>query len=407
MPSEWERVEGHIATPNGFQAAAVAAGIKKDAGALDLGLIFSERPNTVGAGVFTSNVVAAAPVVLSRHHLEAGRGRARAIIANAGNANACTGKEGAKTARDTTLCAAKLLGVTPEEILLASTGVIGVPLKGEAIMGQLPALKDLLGKADAAEVARAIMTTDTHPKTCVVQSQADGRPVHIAGIAKGSGMIHPRMATMLCFLTTDVVLNGRMLQHTLQAAVDQSFNRITVDGDTSTNDSVMILANGASGFAVRPGNDSRGWFLAGLQEVCGTLARMIAKDGEGAKKLVRVEVRGARTPGDADNAARAIANSPLVKTAIAGCDPNWGRIICAAGYSGAKFDPSRVDIQLNRLFLCKKGLDAGFDEASAKELMTRDEIVIEVDLHLGEFSATIWTCDLTHDYVTINASYRT
>lgn len=290
---------------------------------------------------------------------------------------------------------------------MASTGVIGVPLKGEAVTGHLPALKDLLGKADAADVARSIMTTDTHPKTCVVRTQVDGRPVHIAGIAKGSGMINPHMATMLCFLTTDLVLNARMLQHTLLTAVDNSFNRITVDGDTSTNDSVMILANGSSGIAVRPGNDSRSWFLAGLQEVCGTLARMIAKDGEGAKKLVRVEVRGARTPGDADGAARAIANSPLVKTAIAGSDPNWGRIICAAGYSGAKFDPARVDIQLNGLYLCKKGTDAGFNEKSAKELMAQDEIVVEIDLHHGEFSATIWTCDLTHDYITINASYRT
>lgn len=407
MPSEWERVEGHIATPGGFQAAAIAAGIKKASGALDLGLIFSEKPGTFAAGVFTANLVAAAPVLLSRQHLQASRGRARAIVANAGNANACTGKEGAKTARDTALCAAKLLGVTPEEVLVASTGVIGVPLKGEAVTGHLPALKDLLGKADAADVARSIMTTDTHPKTCVVRTQVDGRPVHIAGIAKGSGMINPHMATMLCFLTTDLVLNARMLQHTLLTAVDNSFNRITVDGDTSTNDSVMILANGSSGIAVRPGNDSRSWFLAGLQEVCGTLARMIAKDGEGAKKLVRVEVRGARTPGDADGAARAIANSPLVKTAIAGSDPNWGRIICAAGYSGAKFDPARVDIQLNGLYLCKKGTDAGFNEKSAKELMAQDEIVVEIDLHHGEFSATIWTCDLTHDYITINASYRT
>jgi len=212
---------------------------------------------------------------------------------------------------------------------------------------------------------------------------------------------------MLSFVTTDAVIAPRMLQHTLEAAVAVSFNRITVDGDTSTNDTVLVLASGLAGVAVRPGRESRAWFLAGLTELCQSLARMIAKDGEGAKRLITIEISGARTPSDADRIARAIANSPLVKTAIAGSDPNWGRIICAAGYSGAKFDPTKVDIHVNDFVLCRQGLDAGFDEAAAKKELDQKELTIRVDLHQGAASARIWTCDLTEDYIRINAHYRT
>lgn len=403
----WEKIEGHLATPGGFRAAAVAAGIKKSAGALDLALIVSDGADTSAAGVFTTNQAAAAPVAVSRRHLQASRGWARAVVVNSGNANACTGSAGLEAAEETSRAVANLLGTEPEQVLIASTGVIGVPLKPERITKQLPGLVKKLSAENAADVARAIMTTDTFPKCCVVRSKIGGKPVHISGIAKGAGMIQPRMATMLSFITTDAVVGPRMLQYLLRATVEVSFNRVTVDGDTSTNDTVVALASGASGIAVRPGNKSRAWFLTGLTELCQTLARMIARDGEGAHKLVTVEVSGARTAADAERIARAIANSPLVKTALAGSDPNWGRILCAAGYSGAKFDATKVDIRVNDFYLCRRGLDAAFDEAAAKRELDKEELTLRVDLRQGKGSARLWTCDLTHDYITINASYRT
>jgi glutamate N-acetyltransferase/amino-acid N-acetyltransferase len=406
MP-DWQPIDGHIATPQGFRAAAMAAGIKKAQGALDLAMIFSESEVTTAAGVFTTNRVAAAPVVLSRYHLAASHGRARAVVINAGNANAATGRAGLETAQKTANAAGKLLGVPTKQVLIASTGVIGVPLKLELITKNLPVLKQNLSVENAAAVAQAIMTTDTVPKCCVLRSQVGGKRVHLAGIAKGAGMIHPRMATLLCFITTDAAIHPRILQSMLSHAVESSFNRISVDGDTSTNDAVMLLASGASGIAVRPGNESRNFFLAGLSRLCQTLAKMVVRDGEGAKKLVTIEVTGAASPGDAERVARAIANSPLVKTAIAGSDPNWGRILCAMGYSGARVDPARVDIRVNDFDLCRKGLDVGFDEAKAKLELDQKELTLRIDLHLGRHAATFWTCDLTHEYIDINASYRT
>jgi glutamate N-acetyltransferase/amino-acid N-acetyltransferase len=406
MPN-WELIEGSVATPLGFRAAAVAAGIKKTLGALDLALIFSDAPETAAAAVFTTNRVVAAPVLVSRQNLTESRGRCRAVLANSGNANACTGREGLRVAQETASEVGNLLEIEPSKVLVASTGVIGVPLPAELILKKLPKLKRELSAENAAEAARAIMTTDTVPKTCVVRSEAKGRAVHIAGIAKGAGMIHPHMATMLSFLTTDAAIGPRMLQNLLSAAVEDSFNRLTVDGDTSTNDTVAMLASGLSEISVVPGNDSRAWFLEGVTLVCQTLARMIARDGEGASKLVTVEVLGARTPLEADRAARSIANSPLVKTALAGADPNWGRIICAAGYSGARFDPNKVDILVNDLCLCRRGVDAGFDEAAAHRELEQKELTVRVNLHAGGASARVWTCDFTRDYVTINASYRT
>ena len=406
MP-KWESVEGNLATPLGFRAAAVAAGIKKMRDALDLALIFSEAPATTAAGVFTTNRVAAAPVLVSRQNLVESRGCCRAIVVNSGNANACTGREGLHTAQETARVAAELLEIEPAQVLVASTGVIGVRLPGDLILKQLPKLKSLLNRENADLAARAILTTDTVPKSCVVRSEVKGKSVHIAGIAKGAGMIQPRLATMLSFLTTDAVVGPRMLQSLLGAAVEDSFNRITVDGDTSTNDTVVALASGRAAIPVIPGNSSRAWFLEGITLVSQTLARMIARDGEGATRLVTVEVRGARTPLDADRVARAIANSPLVKTALAGADPNWGRIICAAGYSGASFDPNKVDVLVNDLCLCRKGVDAGFDEAAAHQEFDRKELTLCVDLHAGRASTRVWTCDFTQDYITINASYRT
>ncbi len=404
---KWLAIDGHLATPRGFRAAAMAAGIKKAAGALDLAMVFSESARTSAAGVFTTNRVVAAPVEVSRRHLAESRGRCRALVVNSGNANACTGRPGLLAAEETTRAAAKALRIEPREVLVASTGVIGVPLKSGLILKALPGLARDLSAADASSVARAIMTTDTFPKCCVLRSELNGRSVHLAGIAKGAGMIHPRMATMLCFVTTDAVISPQTLDQILRSAVRGSFNCLTVDGDTSTNDTVLALASGLSGVAVVPGKESRSWFQAGLDELCQTLARMIARDGEGAKKLVTVEVTGARTPSDADRIARAIANSPLVKTAIAGSDPNWGRILCAAGYSGARFDPNRVDVYVNALALCRKGLDAGFNEGDAKRELDQKELTLRVELHQGRAHARIWTCDFTRDYIDINASYRT
>jgi glutamate N-acetyltransferase/amino-acid N-acetyltransferase len=374
---------------------------------LDLALLVCDAPATTTAGLFTTNLVVAAPVVLSRQNLAQSHGCCRALVVNSGNANACTGRKGLQTARESARAAAKLLNLPPAQVLVASTGVIGVPLELGLVTNQLPALVASLSIENASAVARAIMTTDTFPKSCVLRSEVGGKPVHLAGIAKGAGMIHPRMATLLSFLTSDALIGPRTLQNLLRAAVEVSFNRLTVDGDTSTNDSVLAWASGMAAAGVRPGNASWAWFLEGLTQLCQSLAKMIARDGEGAKKLVMVEVQGARKPSDAERVARAIANSPLVKTAIAGSDPNWGRILCAAGYSGALFDPNKVDIRINDLLLCRDGVEAGFDEAAARRELDRKEMTLQLDLHQGRASAHIWTCDLTHDYITINASYRT
>jgi glutamate N-acetyltransferase/amino-acid N-acetyltransferase len=403
----WEVVEGNLASARGFRGAAVAAGIKKTRGDLDLALLVCDAPAATTAGLFTTNRVAAAPVLLSRQNLAESRGRCRALVVNSGNANACTGRKGAQAAKESARAAARLLNLQPAQVLVASTGVIGVPLELGLVTTQLPTLVESLSIENASAVARAIMTTDTFPKSCVLRSEVGGKPVHLAGIAKGAGMIHPRMATLLSFLTTDALIGPRTLQNLLRAAVDVSFNRITVDGDTSTNDTVLAWASGVAAVGVRPGNRSWAWFLEGLAQLCQALAKMVARDGEGAKKLVIVEVQGARKPSDAERVARAVANSPLVKTAIAGSDPNWGRIICAAGYSGAFFDPNKVDIRINDLLLCRDGVDAGFDEDAARIELDRKEMTLRLDLHQGSASAHIWTCDLTHDYITINASYRT
>jgi len=406
MPN-WESIEGSLATPRGFRAAAVAAGIKKIEGALDLALIVSDAPQTAAAGTFTTNRACAAPVHLCREHLASSGGRARAVVVNSGNANCATGRAGRRTALGTALATAHLLGLAPRQVLVCSTGVIGVPLKLELILGQLPTLKDNLSVASAAAAARAIMTTDTLPKTSTLRTEIAGTPVHLAGIAKGAGMIHPHMATMLAFITTDAIVAPRHFREMLRAAVEVSFNRVTVDGDTSTNDSVIALASGLSGAVVRPGTKASAHFLAGLTELCQQLAQMMARDGEGAKKLVTVVVSGARSASDAERAARAVANSLLVKTAIAGNDPNWGRIWCAVGYSGARFDPARLDIRVNQLYVCRRGIDTGFDETQVRRELDQKELTLRIDLHQGKASARMWTCDLTQDYISVNASYRT
>lgn len=387
----------------GFQAAAVASGLKKN-GAQDLMLIYSER-ETAAAGVFTTNRVQAAPVLVTREHVSAGG--ARAIVANAGNANACTGDAGLRDARRTAGLVAQALGLAQTQVLVASTGVIGLPLDMDKVEKAVPGLVKSLSPDGVSRAAEAIMTTDSFAKLSMAEGLAGGRPYRIVGMAKGAGMIMPDMATMLSFILTDIAIGPSALQQATTAAVDRTFNRITVDGDTSTNDTVLVLANGAAGNGPLDREDSLA-FAGHLERVMGELARMIVKDGEGATKLVLVEVGGAASPSDALNGARTVANSSLVKTAIYGQDPNWGRIIAALGRSGIRMSPERVDIRIGKVPIVSGGIGLGQEaEKKAAEVMTGRAFTISIDLHQGAFQDSVTTCDLTHDYVSINANYRT
>lgn len=396
METEIYRVEG-------FKASATIAGLKKG-NALDVGLIFSET-EAAAAGVFTTNKVRAAPVILSERHLE--KGKARAIIVNAGNANACTGARGLDDALTTAELVAEALGLNSGEVLVASTGVIGQPLNMERIEKAVPVLAGNLSSKGLPLTARAMMTTDSFPKLSRFDGQAGGKPYRIVGIAKGAGMIMPQMATMLCFLLSDIRIDPGDLKRALVSSTDGSLNRITVDGDTSTNDMALILANGLAGNGTLSAEDWEG-FSNGLSQVMGELARMIVKDGEGATKLVRVEVKNAASPTDALRAARTVANSSLVKTAIYGQDPNWGRIMAALGRSGIDMMEERVDIWIDQVRIVARGLGKGPEvEKQASDIMTGKEFTLTIDLHQGGHHDTILTCDLTHEYVTINADYRT
>ena len=387
----------------GFKASAVKAGLKKDKG-LDLALIFSEKETAV-AGVFTTNKVVAAPVILTREHIKSGR--ARAIIANAGNANACTGKEGFDDARRTAKLVADKLGIGSDEVLVASTGVIGQPLNVDRIAEALPALVERLSPDGIPTAARAIMTTDSFAKISHFEGHAGGRPYRILGVAKGAGMIMPNMATMLCFIVSDIRIDSHDLNGVLSSSVETTFNRITVDGDTSTNDTVLVMANGMAGNTALTEADSKG-FARGLETVMGELAQMIVRDGEGATKLIHMEIKGARSASDALKAARTVGNSSLVKTACYGQDPNWGRIMAALGRADIVMDEEKVDIWVNDILIVSAGLGKGQEaEKKAAEIMVRKEYTITIDLHQGDFEDRIITCDLTHEYVSINASYRT
>ena len=362
----------------------------------------------MAAGTFTCNVFCAAPVKLSRSVAQGGR--ARAVILNSGNANAATGKPGDQVARESQSLTAAALGVDPEEVFVASTGVIGVQLPLEPYRSGLPLLLGALDSSPqaAADAAQAIMTTDTVSKECAVRFEADGIEYRIGGMSKGSGMIMPNMATMLAVLTTDAAVEPAALKEALKAAVDASFNKITVDSDTSTNDSCFCLANGAAGGPVlQPGTPAFETFCLALRQLCEALARKMAADGEGATKLVTVTVSGAASEQDADKAARTVANSPLVKTAIAGHDCNWGRIAAALGRSGASFRQEDVDIDIMGMPVMRGGLPCGFDEDEALRRFEEPEITIDAALGAGEHSTRMWTCDFTHDYITINGDYRT
>jgi glutamate N-acetyltransferase / amino-acid N-acetyltransferase len=410
------------ALPRGFRFASASCGLKKrgHTGTLDVALIVSDPPASAAA-VFTQNLVQAPPVVLSRANVRESADAMRAVIVNSGNANCSVGPGGMAASRATADRVAKLLGCRAQQVVVCSTGVIGVPLQVERILKAAPGLaKSLAFSPHAFEgLTRAIMTTDTRPKraatTCNLGGPAGTKTVHVAGCAKGAGMIHPNMATMLSFVFTDAAVAPRVLDRALREVVDRTFNCITVDGDSSTNDTLLVLANGASGankITKASGLDYKK-FVAALEEVCKTLAIGIVEDGEGATHLVEIEVRGAPSDAAAKQVAQTIALSALVKTAIAGADPNWGRILAAAGRSGVPFDPDHAEIWLGgmKMYGPPKGASYSIalplDESAAHLRLLEKNIPIVVDLHNGHGSARMWTCDFTQEYVRINASYRT
>jgi glutamate N-acetyltransferase/amino-acid N-acetyltransferase len=403
MSASLSTITGGVATPRGFRAAGISAGIKASGNA-DLMLLVADAPAQVAA-VFTTNKVVAAPVVVSREHIARSGGLARAIVVNSGCANACTGDAGMRDAREMAAETARLVGCPAEQVLVSSTGVIGVNLPMDKVRAGLPAAFRALGADQGAAAARAIMTTDRSPKESAAKISIGGREATIGGMAKGAGMIEPMMATMLGFVTTDAAVPPALLDRALREAVDGTFNAITVDGDSSTNDCVLLLASGASGVAVDEA--SYGTFVEGLTAVCRELALAIVRGGEGATKLVTVNVTGAASNIEARKAAKVIANSLLVKTAIHGGDPNWGRLICAAGRAGVAFDASRAAVTIGSLVLFRDGQPHDELAPAAADYLKGADLTIGVDLGSGSASSTVWTCDLSAEYVRINADYRT
>lgn len=404
MTSEGRR---SVVLPRGFRFAAAACGLKKNL--LDLALLSSDTP-AVAAAVFTTNLVKAAPVVLCRKHLRRSAGRARAIIVNSGNANCATGPAGMAASEATASALGREMGCPEEQVLVCSTGVIGVPLQVERLLAAVPGLVQMQRARPAAfhQFTRAILTTDTRPKWAAATCRIGGRRVRLLGCAKGAGMIHPQMATMLAFIVADVAIAPTLFERALRRAAAVTFNSITIDGDTSTNDTLIALANGASGAPpiTEPANPYR-QFQKALEKVCHGLALAIVADGEGAKRVIEIEVRGAPSPRAAEQVARTIAGSPLVKTAFAGADPNWGRILAAAGRAGVRFDPTRVDVRLAGLLVCRGGREHPFSERAAHGKLLAGYVPVVVDLKRGRGASRIWTCDFTADYVNINARYRT
>ena len=406
-----KEIAGGVCAARGFRAAGIHVGVKThNLNKKDVALIVSDTMCTA-AGVFTTNVVKAAPVLVSRAHLA--NGKARAIVCNSGNANACApmGKENALRMCD---AAANALGCDSDDVLVASTGVIGQMLKVDVIENGIPRLSGLLEASAAASdaAAHAIMTTDTVKKEVAVETVIGGKSVRIGGIAKGSGMIHPNMGTMLCFLTTDCAISSEMIRAALLETVQVSFNRISVDGDTSTNDTCIVLANGMAGNAeIAEKNGDYSVFVEALEVLCTKLARMMAKDGEGAKHLITCTVQGAASGKSAETISKSVISAPLTKAAIFGCDANWGRVLCAMGYSGETFDPDKVDVHFasaaGEIAVCEQGQGLPFDEELAKKILTEDEVEILIRMGEGDGSCTCWGCDITYDYIKINGDYRT
>jgi glutamate N-acetyltransferase/amino-acid N-acetyltransferase len=391
-----------ITAPDGFRAASVAAGIKPEGA--DLALLAADR-ECAAAAVFTTNRAQAAPVIVSRAHLAGGR--ARAVVINAGCANAATGEGGLADAREMAAVTAKALGCRPSDVVVASTGVIGTRLPMEKVRAGIAGAAARLDRDGGADAARAIMTTDTHPKEARVGFAAGGTMLTVGAMAKGAGMIAPNMATMLAFFTTDAAVDARLLGAALRQAVGESLNRVTVDGDTSTNDMALLMASGAASAPVieQPGQDYDS-FRAALTEAARRIAEMIVRDGEGATRMAEVRVEGARDAADADRVARVVADSPLVKTALHGGDPNWGRILAAVGRSGVAVDVDRVDIFLGDVWVAEGGRARDYDEPAAHAAMLEDPVRIRVRLGEGKAAGWIWTCDFSHGYVDINAHYR-
>jgi glutamate N-acetyltransferase / amino-acid N-acetyltransferase len=396
------------ALPRGFRYASVNCGLRKPP-VLDLGLIVADEP-VAAAGVFTQNRVQAAPVLLCKRNLQQASGRIRAVVVNSRNANCSNGPAGMLAAEATAVAVARAVGCDPEQVMVSSTGVIGLPLKVHKILRAVPALAKEVERSAKAfnSFTRAIMTTDTRPKWAAATCHLGTRSVRVLGCAKGAGMIHPNMATMLAYIVTDAAIRPSVLQRAVEKVARTTFNAITVDGDTSTNDTFLVLASGAAGNSVvaGPGRAYR-HFLAALHKVCHQLALQIVADGEGAKRVIEIEVRGAPTGRQAQRVARTIASSPLVKTMFAGGDPNWGRVLAAAGRAGVKFDPNRTDVYLGGLLACHRGTAHPFSEKLAHKRMMRELVPVMIDLHAGPGKSRVWTCDFTSDYVQINASYRT
>jgi len=392
--------------PRGFRFGAAKAGLKKS-GRTDFALIVADAAASAAAA-FTANRVTAAPLIVDKEHLRATGGRVRVVAINAGNANCAAGEPGMAAARATCAAAAQLFHCPPEQVFPSSTGIIGAPLPAEKLIAVLPALAASLGSEfdHFQQVTQAILTTDTVEKTAFARLDIDGKEVRIAAFCKGAGMIHPQLvphATMLVYVLTDAAVEPALLDGYLQPAIEVSFNRISVDGDTSTNDTVLLLASGASGVTLGPGNAE---FAAALTQVCTSLARQVVADGEGITHVVELHIEGAATDADALKVAKAIAHSPLVKTAWAGGDPNWGRLAAAIGYSGAQVDPDRFDIHFGDLPICRDGGRAPeFDEAAAHDYIAQREFSIAIQLHQGPGSCLFWTTDLTHEYIHINADY--
>ncbi len=405
-----KEIKGGVCAAKGFKASAYAAGIKYQ-GRTDMAMLYSEEPCTV-AGTFTTNIFKAAPVVWDLD-IVYNRGRARAVVVNSGIANACTGEEGMDCARHTAQAAAEALGLEAEDVFLGSTGVIGMQLPVEKLKAGARALAEKLrdGEEAANEAARAIMTTDTHEKEIAYELELGGTTVHIGGMSKGSGMIHPNMCTMLGYITTDAAISQKLLQKILSEVVVDTFNMISVDGDTSTNDTLLIMANGMAG---NKQIDSEGedydLFRDAVYAVCLHLAKEMAADGEGATKLVECTVRGADTKDHARTLAKSVICSSLTKAAMYGCDANWGRELCALGYSGVTFDPDKVDMYFrtgdHELLIFTHGMGTGYSEEEASQILSADHVEIIADMHMGEASAVAYGCDLTYDYVKINADYR-
>ncbi|MGI6197011.1 MAG: bifunctional glutamate N-acetyltransferase/amino-acid acetyltransferase ArgJ [Eubacteriales bacterium] len=405
-----KRIEGGVTYPAGFRASGIHCGLRKNKSKKDLALILADKPCNAAA-VYTTNKVYGAPITVTREHLK--NGMARAAICNSGNANTCN-PDGVDKANAMCAALAAQLGIDENDIIIASTGVIGEPLPLEPILSGIPALCDSLGydAENGYAAASAIMTTDTRLKQIAAETVIDGVKVKIGGMSKGSGMIQPNMATMLCFVTTDANISSEVLQVLLRRVADRTFNMISVDGDTSTNDTFSVMASGLAGNALieNPDSESGKAFEELLEYVCKYLARKMAADGEGASKLLECRVHGCDTLENARILAKSVINSPLVKTAMFGADANWGRILCALGYAGVEFDPHKVDVSFisdaGEINVCKNGGSVGFDEDKAKEILLKDSIVMDVNMNMGNACAAAYGCDLTYEYVRINGDYR-